>query len=57
MNKIDEGKRILNYYFELIAANAGLYWCSNNVAEINHAVDMIVEGIQEALEEENASTD
>lgn len=53
MNKIDEGKRILNYYFELIATNAGLYWCSNNVAEINHAVDMIVEGIREALEEEN----
>lgn len=47
MNKREEAKRYLVYYFRLIAERAGLNWDSDNDAEIEVAVDLIIDASKE----------
>lgn len=47
MNKREEAKRMITYYFRLIAKNAGVNWDSDNDAEIEAAVDLIIDASKE----------
>ncbi|WP_206457910.1 hypothetical protein [Anaerovorax sp. IOR16] len=46
MDKKEEAKKILRYYFRLIAENAGVRWDSDNDAEIDCAIDMLAESVK-----------
>lgn len=47
MSKGEEAKRYLKHYFRLIAGNAGINWDSDNDAEIEATVDLIIDASRE----------
>ncbi|MCM1287948.1 MAG: hypothetical protein NC240_06515 [Clostridium sp.] len=49
MGNISDAKRILNHYFRKAWEAGGLYWDSDNEAEVNAIVDEMVTGIKKEL--------
>lgn len=52
MGKREESKRYLKHYFRLLAEKAGVNWDSDNDAEIESAVDLIIDAAKEEQETE-----
>lgn len=52
MYKREEAKRYFLYYFRLIAEKSGMNWDSDNDAEIETAVDLIIDAAKEEQETE-----
>ncbi len=47
MDKANRAKEILKHYFKTLYEHTGLNWDWDNAAEIEHAVDMIIETVKE----------
>ena len=47
MSKREEAKRMLKFYLRMIAENTGINWDSDNDAEIEKAVDLIIDASKE----------
>lgn len=47
MYKREEAKRTLKFYFRLLAEKSGINWDSDNDAEIEAAVDLIIDAAKE----------
>lgn len=52
MNKREEAKRMFRYYFRLIAKQSGINWDSDNEAEIDYAIDLLIEASKEEVKGE-----
>lgn len=50
MYKREEAKRYFLYYFRLLAEKSGMNWDSDNDAEIEAAVDLIIDAAKEESE-------
>ena len=53
MDKREEVKRMFRYYFRMIAKNSGINWDSDNEAEIDCAIDLIIDACKEEVKGEN----
>lgn len=42
MDEVEDVKRIFRFYFSLLAKRSGLNWDSDNDAEIDAAIDMLI---------------
>lgn len=47
MGKREEAKRMMKYYFGLIAKRAGVTWDSDNDVEIEAIIDLIIDASKE----------
>lgn len=47
MYKREEAKRTLKFYFRLLAEKSGMNWDSDNDAEIEASVDLIIDAAKE----------
>jgi len=50
--QIDYAKRILVHYFRTVADYAGMPWDGDNTAEIEHAIEELVQGTVKVLLEQ-----
>lgn len=53
MNNRENAKKLLVYYFRLIALKAGIRWDYENEAEVASLVDNIFDEIEDSIENHN----